>query len=685
MSFNKKISIIVAFTLGFWNTSFAQNEIDPIVIQIIDDLSDDLPEDFDFSELTERLQFYRKNPVEINKISQEQLQELFFLNQIQIHAFLDHRKESGKLISLLEMQTIDGFDLITIRRLINFVYLRLPNSLESLSFKNLYQQGTNDLMVRYSQYLQPQKGFITSSDKGIKTYTGTPQRILLRYRYYYGRNISASLNMEKDSGEPFLPGKSIGYDFSSVNIFVKNIGAVKKAVLGDYSLQFGQGLTLWTGLSFGKGALISNLAKPDLGLQPYKSTNEILFLRGVSATINFKQIEFTPFLSLRKIDASLNGAENQQEISSMSQSGLHRTINEVANKNAASQNVYGLNIKYVRRNINAGLTGYQTYFSNSVQAGQLLYNRFQFSGKRLTNVGLNYSYNLKNTYFFGEVAYSRSTIRSSAFINGLMSSISSNVSLVILHRHYPANYHSLFNQAVAEASNAVNENGLYAGVLLKLIARWDLAVYSDFFKFPWLKFGVDAPSSGHEIFGQLTFTPSKKTKYMLRYKLEQKQENDDLANIVNFIQDVVKQSYRLEFNTKFSKVLTLRNRFEVMNYKKENQKRELGWMAYQDLIYDPMKSKYSANMRFAYFNTPGFNSRIYAYENDVLYSYSVPAYQNQGIRFYLNGRYTLSKKLDAWMRYSISKYQNLDVIGSGAEQIQGSSRSEMKLQLRYQF
>ena len=223
MSFNKKISIIVAFTLGFWNISFAQNEIDPIVIQIIDDLSDDLPEDFDFSELTERLQFYRKNPVEINKISQEQLQELFFLNQIQIHAFLDHRKESGKLISLLEMQTIDGFDLVTIRRLINFVYLGLPNSLESLSFKNLYQQGTNDLMIRYSQYLQPQKGFTTSSDKGVKTYTGTPQRILLRYRYYYGRNISASLNMEKDSGEPFLPGKSIGYDFSSVNIFVKNI------------------------------------------------------------------------------------------------------------------------------------------------------------------------------------------------------------------------------------------------------------------------------------------------------------------------------------------------------------------------------------------------------------------------------------------------------------------------------
>ncbi len=158
--------------------------------------------------------------------------------------------------------------------------------------------------------------------------------MLIRYRYYYGRIISATINLEKDPGERFLPeAKAIGFDFSSANVFIKNIGPVRKAILGDYSLQFGQGLTLWTGLSFGKGAMISNLAKPDLGLQPYKSTNEALFLRGIASTINFKKLEITPFLSIRNIDASLEKFEDSQQIRSMPQSGLHRTINEMANKN----------------------------------------------------------------------------------------------------------------------------------------------------------------------------------------------------------------------------------------------------------------------------------------------------------------------------------------------------------------
>ncbi|MBC7746095.1 MAG: helix-hairpin-helix domain-containing protein [Flavobacterium sp.] len=686
MNFKKIWFFTIALMMGIQSFNYAQNATDLIVQQIIEDLMEDQSEDFDFSELTERLNFYRKNPIEINRITTDQLKELFFLNPIQINSFIDHRKENGNFIDLLELQGLDGFDKETVSRFINFVYLGLPNSLQAIRLKNLYLQGTNDLMIRYSQYLQKQNGYLKIPGFNLAKYSGSPQRLLIRYRYYYGQNVSATLNLEKDPGESLFPAeKSMGFDFSSANIFVKNMGYVKKAVIGDYSLQFGQGLALWTGLSFGKGAMISNVAKPYLGLQPYKSTNEALFLRGIATTIWIKKLELTPFLSIKKMDASLNLLNDRLEVESMSQSGLHRTQNEILDKQSLGHNLYGVNINFPGNHLNIGLTAYQSAFSNYVQNGQLLYNQFRFSGKRLSNVGLNYSYTFKNTYFFGETAYSKSSIQSLAFVNGLMSSLSPGVSLVILHRRYPESYHSLFNQAVAESSNAVNENGLYTGLILKPIRKWELALYSDFFRFPWLKFGVDAPSSGHEIFGQLSYTVNKQTKYIFRYKLEQKQENDDLENPINILNDVLKQSYRFEFTSKVNKFLTIRNRLEIMDYKKENLAAELGWMIYQDVIYDPMKSKYSGNMRLAYFNTPGFNSRIYAYENDVLYSYSVPAYQNHGIRFYLNGRLILSDKIDLWVRYSLSKYSSLNIIGSGNEQINGSSRSEMKLQLRCQF
>ena len=98
-----------------------------------------------------------------------------------------------------------------------------------------------------------------------------------------------------------------------------------------------------------------------------------------------------------------------------------------------------------------------------------------------------------------------------------------------------------------------------------------------------------------------------------------------------------------------------------------------------------MSSKISGNLRFAIFDTEGFNSRIYAYENDVLYSYSVPAYQGRGLRCYLNGRYTISRGLDIWLRYALLSYTDQQTIGTGLDKIEGNKRSDIKLQVRYQF
>ena len=209
-------------------------------------------------------------------------------------------------------------------------------------------------------------------------------------------------------------------------------------------------------------------------------------------------------------------------------------------------------------------------------------------------------------------------------------------------------------------------------------------MYADVFQFPWMKFGVDAPSRGYELLSQITYTPTKKFKIYARFKKEVKEENDTFENPINTLEQVSKQSGRVEVNYKITSAIALRNRFELSEFIKAKS-REYGYLAYQDFIYDPMQSKFSGNIRFAVFNTPGFNSRIYAYENDVLYSYSISAYQHRGTRFYINGRYLLKRGLDLWLKYSLSSYTDLDKIGSGLDEINGSHRSEIKLQFRYQF
>jgi predicted porin len=87
----------------------------------------------------------------------------------------------------------------------------------------------------------------------------------------------------------------------------------------------------------------------------------------------------------------------------------------------------------------------------------------------------------------------------------------------------------------------------------------------------------------------------------------------------------------------------------------------------------------------AVFNVSDYDARIYAFQNDVLYSYSIEAYQNKGFQIYINTRYTLRKGLDFWLRYESKRYTNLSSVGSGLSTIDGNHQSEVKIQLRYQF
>ena len=452
-------------------------------------------------------------------------------------------------------------------------------------------------------------------------------------------------------------------------------------LVGDYALQFGQGLVMWSGSSFGKGAGISTIAKQDFGLKPYSSVNESMFLRGTSGTFKYKKISFTPFISKKNLDASLT--DEGKEISTISISGLHRTKSELDNKSRLSSTIYGAHIQLNSKSLTIGFTSYQTRFSLPFGIGKSLYEQYDFVGNSLTNLGLHYDYNYKNTYFFGEMAHSKNG--GSASINGIISSLSPKVSLVLMHRRYTKNYHSFFSQAISESSNTVNESGFYSALSLKFDSKWDLFTYSDFFRFPWLKFRVNAPSSGYEIFAQINYRMDKKLKLSSRFKQQVREENPENIIAGSGLETVDKQNYRIEISYSINDRFSLRNRVEMVRYQKGGSKYELGFLNYQDIIYKPLSSKISGNIRFGIFDTESFNSRIYAYENDVLYSYSVPAYQGKGIRFYFNARYTLIRDFDLWLRYSLTSYYDQNTVGTGDDQINGNKRSDIRLQIRYQF
>ncbi|WP_440794518.1 helix-hairpin-helix domain-containing protein [Pedobacter sp. 22226] len=674
-----RILIIAFVMMGFIANAQQSNETEIDIRDILESVTESLPDDYDMTELVDVLMRYRKHPIDLNHTSPEELKSLVFLSPLQVSNFFSYVKENGQFADVLELQSIDGFDVKTVQNLLPFVAVNVLPEYQQLNFKNIYNLGENDLMMRYAQNLEKQKGF---TDLPGNRYLGTPERFQTRYRFNYSTILSAGLTMDKDAGEKFF---SKPFDFYSGNVALFKLGRIKKLVVGDYTLQFGQGLTLWSGFSFGKGPDVTSVAKKDLGLRPYNSTNEYSFFRGASATFNlFKNIDITPFVSFRNLDASQKtDKEGNLVQSTINQTGLHRTPSEIKNKNVLSQQLYGAVLQYTKNEFGIGAVAYQSTYGNDFVVQTAAYDKYSFTGKSLTNLGLFYNYTYKNMYLYGEAA--KGAGGGVAYINGVLVSLSKVVSAALTYRDYAKDYHNFFNQAVSESSEAVNEKGLYIGLNVNPNKQWAISMYGDFFKFPWLKYRVDEPSKGYEALGQVVYTPDKTFKILARFKTEKKQQNTDLDVPINFLDDVNKQGYRIEVNWLLNKNWSFQNRAEVSQYKKGNANTEFGYLIYQDVDYSPMFSKITGNVRFSYFNTPSYNSRIYAYEDDVLYSFSFGMYSGKGFRTYLNLKYNLAKKLNIWMRYGLFIYQDVETVGTYLDEIKGNKKSEIKVQVRYQF
>jgi hypothetical protein len=128
--------------------------------------------------------------------------------------------------------------------------------------------------------------------------------------------------------------------------------------------------------------------------------------------------------------------------------------------------------------------------------------------------------------------------------------------------------------------------------------------------------------------------------------------------------------------------LGFKARTDVIWYDKHGKFEENGFLIYLEGTYK-QGFNFTANLRLQYFETDGYNSRLYAYERDVLYSYSIPVFFDKGFRYYINLNYDLGKRFSFWVKWAQTLYKDKESIGSGLDIINDSKRSDIKLQVRY--
>jgi Helix-hairpin-helix motif len=636
----------------------------------------------------QQLKDYQQNPINVNYANEAELKNLRILTPIQIQNLTQYRNALGLLINFYELQAIPGWDIATIQKVRPFVTVsKEVNVLES--FKDRLKGGEHSILARVTQTLEKSKGYKIDPAAGKNYYPGSPQRLLLRYRYQYKNLLQYGFVGEKDQGEQFFKGsQKQGFDFNSAHLFVKNIGIIKSLALGDYTVNMGQGLTQWMSLAFKKGPDVLSTKREAEILRPYNSAGEIFFHRGVGITLAKNKWQTTLFASYKKTDANFSTGDttivDDDIVTSLQTSGFHRTASEVSDKGIQRQLAFGGNVNYKIASLQVGLNAIQYSLKYPLEKSTEPYNLYALNGKNFGNYSTDYSYTYRNLHFYGEAAISNK--KYPAFINGLLISVANNVDMSFVYRNISKGYQSLYTNAFTESSTPNNEKGFFSGITMRLNNNWKVDAYADFYKFPWLKYRVNAPVNGSDYLVQLTYKPNKIFEVYTRFKSESKSINYNPKDVtLSPVLPQPKQDWRTQFSYKINPDFTFRSRVEAIWYDKKGQANETGFLLYADVLYKPIMKPLSASVRLQYFETDGYNSRLYAFENDVLYSFSIPVFYDKGYRYYLNVNYDINKKITVWARIAQYMYPNKSIIGSGLDEIQSNHRTEVKLQAMYKF
>jgi len=696
--------------------SISPDELNRRLIEQVERLAEDGEEDADYEELLENYIFFSENPINLNSDDIAQLVELQLINAFQFEELKKYRRYYGDFLFLDELEMVEGFDEQTISLIAPIVYIGQDKGKEKITLDKMARYGKHQIIGRYEQIIEKQQGYETISDSALlvkpnSRFLGSPQRYQLKYTYNYRNKIRAGFVLEKDPGEMFFTDRvsdtirkllgsnyQRGFDCVGFHLYAKDLGIVKSAVIGDYQLAFGQGLTMWSGMSFGKAVAGSSVMKQGRGISPKASASEYGFMRGAAVTLGQGPFSGTVFYSNRKVDANVSLADSLDEaelVSSLQETGYHRTIGELQDRHAIRQQVVGGHLAYSIAHFEVGYTAQHMWLNVPLQIQPTNYNQFYFQGSKLTNQGIDFKY-IKGKYaFFGEgamslnpsfdsltgVSASSKPIDHFAGLVGMTVKPAGYLNFTVMYRDYGKAYQNLFSNAFGEGSRNQGQRGVYLGVEVAPAPYWNLLLYADQFQFTWLSSQVYTPSWGHDYYLRLSHSFSKQANAYLQIRSKTKMKNSTDAYVFSHYPIFyTKNSVRFNINYGLRNGLVFSNKAEYAHYRNDDGSNSQGFFICQDVAYKPENKPFSLTFRYALFDTDDYDARAYAYESDVLYSFSVPALYGKGMRVYLLGKWKPLKSLTLYARIGSTIYTDRDEISSGLTLIKGNHKTDLKVE-----
>ena len=594
----------------------------------------------DYEQLQTDLYTLHESPIDLNNTTDEELTQLYFLSPQQIDAILAYAYRHP-FESLYELRLIPELTDYEIRDLLPFVQIRNHKS----EITNHLSPITNELYAK-EVFAKAHHEIITRIDaRNIEAYEGTdPIYTQFRYRFDYQRRVIFGVQLRRPAG-----GMAKDLQYGAYLQLTDIAPHLHTLVAGNFQASFGQGLVLAPVFHAGKSMYVTSIGQQREGLRYYSSVDGA-GLHGAGATLRWEWNKTT------RLDVSA--------LYSM------RRAND-----STWHHLLGANLTLRHKKLQVELTAIENLWSDSIHPyTNAKYNQHYFRGRNQAVLGASFRYNHGWFDLFAELA----TAQNNEIINqqskitnqkwglgvlvGSRFYPTSGLSLLALYRYYSPYFDNALGYAFSETSRLGDENGGYLGFDITRLRNWRFTGYGDIFYFSGYKYGLgDATRTlGYDAMAEAQYHSNQKSeiknqKYWLALRLRAKQKGEQATYSARAIFDWQRNGWSLR--TTLDANLT-NQKSTITN----QQSIPYGVSIAQDIAYDfqsPMTNHQlpiRLRLRLQAFDARDWANRIYLYEHDVLYAYSIPAVYGLGGRAYLCLRWQIIPQLALYFRASETVY-----------------------------
>jgi hypothetical protein len=592
-----------------------------------------LTDDYDPAALLEGLSELKEYPVLINSGDKKEISRLFFLTEFQVMVLADHIRQNGSVVTLYELALLPAFDRSTVMLMAPYISLEPSGEAGGKGY------GRTTVTLTASSRFSGEE----NETEGVRS--------LLKVRHERER-ISFGLTAENDPRERFTFRDAPGSDFLSGYIDFRGDKIIERLIIGDYALRFGEGVVLnssrWMGSWLSSPSFMSGRSSA----VPYSSSEENDFFRGISVAMGDINSGALLFASSHMIDARMLFDEDSTAtaVSNLVRGGLHVTESQLAACNTLAETVAGLRLTAGADRIRGGVTAMSTWFSLPFLPDRSKpENIHAFEGDRLMNLEADFRAGTGPVLLFAEAGMSLPG--SWAATAGLRAKPSGRVTFNLLGRHFSPDYYAFHSGAYKAGSGSGNETGIAASLHLEAARHLFVTAAADHYRMPGPRYRSSLPSYGSRTEIKAEYLPRDELTMRLSYSSSSREY--DIASETGTARSENHTRHQVGFVLNCTPATGLRLTIRA-SASAVSPSGEKGYLLSQDLSYSFNSLPLRLWFRYLLCSTGGWDSRLYAWENDLLSSFSVPALYGEATRSFIMISWKPSEKTEARLKYAFT-------------------------------